>query len=91
MSLTEINLTKPKNNLPAGERVALDNLRSDKQINLKKAGKGTSTVVMNREDKINEGQVQLSVIEHYRPLETPMVEETGKRVEELINELYRGN
>ena len=46
---------------------------------------------MNREDKINEGQIQLNVIEHYRPLETPMVEETGKRVEELINELYRGN
>ena len=78
LSLAEINLTKPKNNLPAGEHVALDNLRSDKQINLKKADKATSTVVMNREDKINEGQIQLNLIEYYSPLETPMVEETGK-------------
>ena len=74
--------------------MALDTLRSYKQINLKKADKGTSTVVMNREDKINEGQIQLNVIEHYRSLETPMVSETYKRVEEtktLINELYQGN
>ena len=91
LSLAKINLTKPKNNLLARERVALDTLRSDKQINLKKADKGTSTVIMNREDKINKGQIQLNVTEHYRPLETPMVEETDKRVEELINELYQGN
>ena len=70
LSLAEINLTKPKNNLPAGERVALDTLRSDKQINLKKGDRGTCTVVMSREDKINEGQIQLNVIEHYRSLET---------------------
>ena len=29
--------------------------------------------------------------QHYRPLESPMVEETGKRVLNLINELYQGN
>ena len=46
---------------------------------------------MNREDKINEGQIQLNVTEHYRPLETPMLEETYKLVEELINELYQGS
>ena len=41
---------------------------------------------MNKEEKINEGQIQLNVREHYRPLESPMVEETGKRVLNLINE-----
>ena len=39
------------------------------------------------EDKLNKGQIQLNVREHYRPLELPMVEETGKQVLNLINKL----
>ena len=31
-------------------------LKGDEQINLKKADKGTNTVVMTKEDKLNEGQ-----------------------------------
>ena len=48
---------------------------------------------MSKEDKLNEGQIQLNVIEYYRPrpLDSPMVEETGKRVLDLINELYHGS
>ena len=75
ISLTEINLTKPKNNLPPTELKALKALKVDEQINLKKADKDTSIVVMTKEDKLNEGQIQLNVREHYRPLESPVVEE----------------
>ena len=46
---------------------------------------------MTKEDKLNEGQIQLNVREHCRPVESPMVEEEGKRVLNLINELYQGN
>ena len=46
---------------------------------------------MTKEERLNEGQIQLNVREHYRPLELPMVEETGKRVMNLINELYQEN
>ena len=48
---------------------------------------------MSKEDELNEGQIQLNVIEYYRPrpLDSPMVEETGKRVLDLINELYHGS
>ena len=60
-----------------------------KQIKLRKADKGTDTVVMTKEEKLNEEQIQLNVREHYRPLESPMVEETGIRVMNLINELYQ--
>ena len=66
-------------------------LKGDEEINLKKADKGTNTVVMTKEDKLNEGQIQLNVREHYKPLESPMVEETGKGVLDLINKLYHGN
>ena len=76
LSLTEINLAKPKNNLPPAEREALKPLKGDKQINLRKADKDTNTVVMNEDEKIN-GQIQLNVREHNRRLESPMVEEPG--------------
>ena len=66
-------------------------LKGDEQINLKKADKRTNTVVMTKEDTLSEGQIQLNMREHYRPLESPMVGETGKRVLDLINELYHGN
>ena len=37
------------------------------------------------------GQTQLDNRENYRPLVSPMVEETNLRVEQLISELYLGN
>ena len=42
--LAEIELTKRKNNLPLAEREALNALKRDTIINLKKADKGTTTV-----------------------------------------------
>ena len=46
---------------------------------------------MNKKDKIQEGQVQLDDGENYMPLETPMVQETKQRVEEIISDLHQGN
>ena len=91
VQLAETKLTKPKNNLQSAERKALVALKRNHEINLKKADKGTTTVVMNIQDKINEGQIQLDNIEHYRPLEKPMIKETNRRVKQLISELHRGN
>ena len=41
LSLPEINLTKPKSNLPPAEREALKAVKGHKLINLRKADKGT--------------------------------------------------
>ena len=49
-----------------------------------------TTVVVNIEDKIKEGQTQLDNREYYRPLVNPMVEEANLRVQQLISELYLG-
>ena len=82
--LATINIEKPKDNLSHGERGALKELSRDKNIILKEADKGTTTVVMNREDKIHEGQTLLNDINNYRPLEKPMVDTTAKRVQQVI-------
>ena len=87
--LAEIQISKPLNNLPPAERKALKDLKNNTEINIKKADKGTTSVFMGLADKKTEGQIQLDNIEHYRPLDEPMVEETSARVEQLITELYR--
>ena len=53
-------------------------------MNLKKADKGTTTVVMNKEDKIKEGQNQLDITDHYQPLDHPTVVERASKVTRLI-------
>ena len=87
IKLAETPLVKPKNNLPPGEQRALKELINNKEIILKKADKGTTTVVMNRENKINEGQIQLDDRNNYQPLDKPMVRDTFQRVKHLINSL----
>ena len=62
---------------------------NNKEIILKKADKDTTTVVMNRENKINEGQKQLDDRNNYQPLDEPMVRDTSQRVKHLINALHQ--
>lgn len=91
IQLAEIQISKPKNNLPTNERLAIKELKQNTNINIKRADKGTSTVIMNKEDKIHEGQVQLDVRENYRALPSPMVSETYEKVTQLIKTLHHGN
>ena len=88
--LAEIPITKPKNNLSHNEVKALMELRDNSAINLKKADKGTTTVIMNKTDKIYEAKVQLDNREHYKTLEAPMVQTTKEKVNDLINQLHQG-
>ena len=76
-----------KNYAPNTEREALKALTHNREINIKKADKGTTILVMNAQDKKQEGQIQLDNISHYSPLETPMVAETKYRVNQLIDDL----
>ena len=89
IKLSEIEITKPKPNMPKSEREAIRQLKENSEINIKKADKGTTTVIMNKTDKIKEGMTLIEVKEHYRPLQEPMVEETSKKVRKIITELYQ--
>ena len=42
---------------------------------------------MNKNDKIQEGQIQLNDRQNYTPLEAPMEPETSQKVQEIINDL----
>ena len=88
--LAEVPIIKPKNNLSRNEVIALKELKNNPAINLKKADKGTTTVIMDKTAKINEAQVQLDNREHYKTLKAPMVKTTQEKVNEIINLLHRG-
>ena len=70
------------------EQQALRDLKTNTEINIRKADKGTTSVFMSLADKKNEGQTQLDNMENYRPLAEPMVEQTSRRVQQLITIFY---
>ena len=55
---------------------------------MKKADvKGTTTVIMSREQKIKEGQILLNDLDNYRPLDKPMADETDERIKQLTTSM----
>ena len=57
--LAEVLITKPRNNPLPAEQQALRDLKTNTEINIRKADKGTTSVFMSLADKKNEGQTQL--------------------------------
>ena len=84
-----MKITKPKNNLSCKEHEALTELKQNKDINLEKADKWSTTVVMNKTEKMREGQIQIDDKHNYRPLSDPMVKEMHSKVLRLIRDLHR--
>ena len=60
-------------------------------MNVKKADKGTTIVIMNKRDKTQKGQILQDDRNNYTTLEEPMVEATSQNVKQITEELYQGN
>ena len=60
-------------NISANERNAMSALKRNSKINLKKVDKGTTTVILDTAQKIDEGLQQLSNDKFYKPLPCPIV------------------
>ena len=88
--LAEIKIIRPKNNLSHNEVKAVKELKNNPATNLKKTNKGTTTVIMDKADKIYEAKVQLDNRKHYESLKAPMVKTTQGKVNDLINKLHQG-
>ena len=72
VKLAEITTQKPKYNLSRKEHTAGKELKHNTAINLKKADKGSTTVILNVTDKLHEGLVQLNNRDHYLPFENQL-------------------
>ena len=90
LEIANITFTDVKDNLSAKERQALKTLNNNSELNLKKADKGTTTVVMDTPQKIEEGFEQVSNDKFYKPLEEPIVSQTAAKVKTIVNTLFAG-
>jgi len=70
---------------------ALKELTQNTEINIKKADKVSTTVVMEKNDKTREGKTQIDNHNNYRPLTKPMVWETHSKALRLMTEMHHGN
>ena len=59
LRLAEITVQKPKYNSSQKEHIAVKELKQNTAINLKIADKGSTTVILNITDKLQEGLIQL--------------------------------
>ena len=88
--LANIRVKKPKNNLSCNEMLALKEVKNNCTIKVKNADKASTTVIMNKSNKIQEAEVQLENREHYKPLEAPMGNIAQTKVNQIIDKLHRG-
>ncbi|XP_068692864.1 uncharacterized protein [Montipora foliosa] len=77
-----------QDNLSAKEREALTKLRANTKVNIKRADKGNTTVVMDTQRKITEGNDQVCDTNYYTPLQEPIVVSTANKVKLIVNKLY---
>ena len=91
IQLAHTPITKAIPNLPLNERKAITELKNNSEINVKKADKGTTTVIMNKLDKTQEGQTLLDDGNNYTPLEDPMAGATFQKVKQIVEELHQGS
>ena len=75
-------------NLSHKERIAIAELKANKDIVIKPADKGSAVVVMNRKDYIAEGIRQLSDRRFYHKLETDLTDDHNKLVTTFVTKLH---
>ena len=88
LEIASLVFSDTKDNLTAKQRQTLKALNANSDINLKKADKGTTTVVMDTTNKIQEGYEQVSNEKFYKLLNEPIVSQTAVKVKTIVNTLF---
>ena len=91
LQIAETNITRPKPNLSRKGRKALNTLKQKKDLNFKKADKGTTIVGMDNQNKIQVDQVQINILNINKPLDKLIVKETPPKVSCFISDLSSDN
>ncbi|CAH2284888.1 Hypothetical predicted protein, partial [Pelobates cultripes] len=81
---TKQNQKKMFHNLSVQEQMAINDLKNNHAITIKPADKGGAVVIMNTQDYIKEGDMQLSDDKYYRKLNEDPTKEYTSQLRELI-------
>ena len=89
LEITSMVFYPQSDNISQGERAAINALKKNDKLNLKKADRGTNTVILDTTQKIEPGLQQLSDNKLYKPLSSPVVPDAARKVKEVVNNLHR--
>ena len=84
--ISRIHHRKHHSNFTKEEHQALDHLKNNEDILIKKADKGGAVVVWKKDLYIAEGERQLNDVESYQVLDSDNTNENNRIVEEFIKE-----
>lgn len=76
-----------EDNLTSAEREALDELKSNSNIIIKPADKGSATVIMDKTAYVAEAHRQLNNAKYYRKLDRPTYTNNVKPINDILEEL----
>lgn len=85
--LSKLKIPHHQNNLKDNEIKALKNIKQIPDIIIKSADKGSATVIMDRQNYINEGYRQLGDTRYYEKIPNPIFPETKLKVHEILKDL----
>ena len=80
---------KTKNNLSQRQKIALRKLRKRKDIIIKKADKGSTVVIQDRQEYIETGLEHLSDRDTYNKLEEDQTKQVANEVTQAIRAMYQ--
>ena len=86
-SVKDINLFQGNSNLPKEEIKALHTLRTNRRIVIKPADKGSSIVIMNKNDYLQEGYRQLANEKYYKRINDPIHPSAKDNILAILNTL----
>ena len=82
-----LKIPKEIDNLPQDEISAINTLKNDNSIIIKKSDKGSATVILDKKDYIWECERQLSNTGHYKKLDQPLYPQTSLEVSSIVQKL----
>lgn len=85
--INKLDIKKEVSNMSPSELSSLHKLKSNNDIVIKKADKGSAIVILNKEDYLMEGYRQLNNTSHYKELQEPIFKETAKIIEDILSDL----
>jgi len=89
--IKELKPQKEKFNISKEEYLAIKTLKNNTEIIIKKADKGSATVIMNKTDYLTEGYRQLSNCNYYSKLDSPIYPETASKIDEILTKMLQEN
>jgi hypothetical protein len=89
MECSELNPDFSSSNLNSGEKKAISELTTNRDIVLRPADKGSNTVVMSKKQYDDECCRQLTGSVHYEEIETPHTSDTYESGLKIVHKLHR--